>query len=102
MATINLSEIADRAKYLEQVLNMSAEEAKTEALKQSGINEQLPTDLNAELDKLIQEQNTNEMSNKLGNDKDKLIDRNSIQANAEHEVNPTPPTDDNTETFTTE
>lgn len=96
MATINLSQIADKARYFEQVQEMSAEEAKTEALKQSGINEPLSSDLDAELDKLIQNQNMTEMSNELGNDNEKLINRSSTEPNAEHEVNPETTTDTGT------
>jgi hypothetical protein len=87
MPVINLSQIADKTRYF-QSQDMSAEEAKTEALKQSGFNEALPEGLNTELDKLINHENMTEMSNELGNDKDKLIDRRSTQFNADHEVNP--------------
>lgn len=98
MATINLSSIADKATYLEQVNGMSAEEAKTEALRQEGVEQDLSPELHTELDKLIQNQNMTEMSSELGNDKEKLIDRSSTQYNAEHEVNPEPTQDTNTPT----
>ena len=102
MAIINLQSIADKARYLEQEQNMSAEEAKTEALKQNGFEEEFSTELDAELTKLINGENMTEMSNELGNDKDKLINRNSTEANTQHEVNPTPPTDDAGATTPTE
>ena len=102
MAIIKLQSIADRANYLQTTQEMSAEEAKAEALKQSGFEEEFSTELDAELTKLINQENMTEMSNELGNDKDKLIDRNTTQYNAEHEVNPTPPTDDAGATTPTE
>jgi hypothetical protein len=94
MATINLSQIADKARYFEQVQEMSAEEAKTEALKQSGVEGDLSPELNTQLDNLIQNQNMTEMSNELGNDREKLINRSSTEPNAQHEVNPQPTTDE--------
>jgi hypothetical protein len=102
MAIINLQSIADKARYFQDVQEMSAEEAKTEALKQSGFEEEFSTELDAELTKLINQENMTEMSNELGNDREKLINRQSTEPNAEHEINPTPPTDDAGATTPTE
>jgi hypothetical protein len=93
MAMINLSSIADQTQYLQKATNLSVDEAKKEALKQHGFEGELPTELNAELDKLINNEHMTEMSNVLGNDSEKLINRRSTEVNAEHEVNPTPPTE---------
>jgi hypothetical protein len=102
MAIINLQSIADKARYFEDVQNMSATEAKAEALKQHGFDEEFSPELGSELDKLIKAENMTEMSNVLGNDREKIINRRSTEVNAEHEVNPTPPTEDEGATTPTE
>lgn len=93
MATINLSLIADRTRYFMNEQNMPLEEAKTEALKQTGFDEPFSAELDTELNRLINAENMTDMSTELGNDREKLIDRNSTEYNTEHEVNPTPTPD---------
>lgn len=90
MATINLSLIADRTRYFMNEGNMSLEEAKTEALKQTGFEQPFSAELDTELNRLINAENMTDMSTELGNDREKLINRNSTEYNTEHEVNPTP------------
>jgi hypothetical protein len=98
MPIFNLSLIADRVNYYQNA-GMSVEESKAKALEDLGYEQEFAPEINAELDKLINNEQMTEMSNTLGNDKDKLIDRNNGGTYEPYDLNPeTPPTPEETPT----
>jgi hypothetical protein len=90
MPIYNLQAIADKTNYFMSGENgATQEEAKQRALEEFGFEQDaFSPEINAELDKLINNQNMTEMSEELGNDKEKLIDRSQTMTYQTYDLNP--------------
>jgi len=77
MPIVNLQAIADRTSYLTNEKQKSQEEAKAQALKEAGFDENhtFQPEVDAELNKLINNENMTDMSRE--GDKEALIDRSA-------------------------
>lgn len=77
MPVVNLQALADRTSYLTNEKEMNQEEAKTQALKEFGFDENhtLQPEVDSELNKLINNENMTDMSRE--GDKESLLDRSA-------------------------